>query len=84
MGVESERVKGFEKLEDGLRQASDWYVWAPMWVSGTGGRCGRITVPPGRPGTICLTIMPGPRPTDGVRTACSRRSPLLRGHHRLR
>ncbi len=29
MGVESERVKGFGKLEDGLRQASDWYLWGP-------------------------------------------------------
>jgi hypothetical protein len=29
MGVESERVKGFGKLEDGLRQASDWYMWGP-------------------------------------------------------
>ena len=29
MGVESERVKTFGKLEDGLRQASDWYLWGP-------------------------------------------------------
>ena len=29
MGVESERVQGFGKLEDGLRQASDWYLWGP-------------------------------------------------------
>ena len=29
MSVESERVKGFGKLEDGLRQASDWYLWGP-------------------------------------------------------
>ncbi len=29
MGAESERVKGFGKLEDGLRQASDWYLWGP-------------------------------------------------------
>jgi len=29
MGAESERVAGFGKLEDGLRQASDWYLWGP-------------------------------------------------------
>ncbi len=29
MSVESERVKGFGRLEDGLRQASDWYLWGP-------------------------------------------------------
>ena len=29
MGAESERVGGFGKLEDGLRQASDWYLWGP-------------------------------------------------------
>ena len=29
VSVESERVKGFGKLEDGLRQASDWYLWGP-------------------------------------------------------
>ena len=29
MGVESERVRGFGKLEDGLRQAGDWYLWGP-------------------------------------------------------
>jgi hypothetical protein len=29
MGAESERVAGFGKLEDGLRQAGDWYLWGP-------------------------------------------------------
>ena len=29
MGAERERVDGFGKLEDGLRQASDWYLWGP-------------------------------------------------------
>ena len=29
MSVESERVQGFGRLEDGLRQASDWYHWGP-------------------------------------------------------
>jgi hypothetical protein len=29
MGVESDRVAGFGKLEDGLRQAGDWYRWGP-------------------------------------------------------
>ncbi len=29
MGAESERVAGFGRLEDGLRQAGDWYLWGP-------------------------------------------------------
>ncbi len=29
MNAEQERVRGFGHLEDGLRQASDWYLWGP-------------------------------------------------------
>ena len=29
MGVERDRVAGFGNLEDGLRQAGDWYRWGP-------------------------------------------------------
>ena len=29
MSAERERVTSFGKLEDGLRQASDWYLWGP-------------------------------------------------------
>ena len=29
MGAESDRVAEFGKLEDGLRQAGDWYRWGP-------------------------------------------------------
>jgi hypothetical protein len=29
MNVEQDRVKSFGKLENGLRQASDWYIWGP-------------------------------------------------------
>ncbi len=29
MSVERNRVQGFGKLENGLRQASDWYLWGP-------------------------------------------------------
>jgi hypothetical protein len=29
MGAERDRVSGFGRLEDGLRQASDWYLWGP-------------------------------------------------------
>jgi hypothetical protein len=29
MSVERERTEGFGKLEDGLLQASDWYLWGP-------------------------------------------------------
>jgi hypothetical protein len=29
VGAERDRVSGFGRLEDGLRQASDWYLWGP-------------------------------------------------------
>jgi hypothetical protein len=29
MSAERDRVAGFGRLEDGLRQASDWYLWGP-------------------------------------------------------
>ena len=29
VNAEQERVQGFGRLEDGLRQASDWYLWGP-------------------------------------------------------
>ena len=29
MGAERDRVAGFGRLQDGLRQASDWYLWGP-------------------------------------------------------
>ena len=29
MGAERDRVNGFGRLEDGLRQAGDWYRWGP-------------------------------------------------------
>src|ERR1700757_4388348 len=29
MTIEGDRVAGFGKLEDGLRQASPWYTWGP-------------------------------------------------------
>ena len=29
MGAESERVRSFGRMEDGLRQAGDWYQWGP-------------------------------------------------------
>jgi hypothetical protein len=29
MSAERERVNGFGRLEDGLRQAGDWYLWGP-------------------------------------------------------
>ena len=29
MGAERERVQTFRSIEDGLRQASDWYLWGP-------------------------------------------------------
>ena len=29
VGAERDRVNGFGRMEDGLRQASDWYLWGP-------------------------------------------------------
>jgi hypothetical protein len=29
MGAERDRVAGFGRMEDGLRQAGDWYRWGP-------------------------------------------------------
>ena len=29
VGAERDRVAGFGRLEGGLRQASDWYLWGP-------------------------------------------------------
>ena len=29
MNAEQDRVRQFKGLEDGLRQASDWYLWGP-------------------------------------------------------
>src|SRR6266849_8873474 len=29
VGAERDRVAGFGKLDDGLRQAGDWYMWGP-------------------------------------------------------
>jgi hypothetical protein len=29
MGVERERIETFERLDNGLREASDWYLWGP-------------------------------------------------------
>ena len=29
MSAENDRVAGFGRLEDGLRQAGDWYLWGP-------------------------------------------------------
>ena len=28
-GAERQRVEGFGRLDEGLRQASDWYLWGP-------------------------------------------------------
>jgi hypothetical protein len=29
VGAERERLEGFGRPEDGIRQASDWYLWGP-------------------------------------------------------
>src|SRR6201981_148888 len=43
MTVEGERVAGFGKLEDGLRQASPWYTWGPYVSERQWGRSARTT-----------------------------------------
>jgi len=68
MGAESERVAGFGRLEDGLRQAGDWYRWGP-YVSeqDRAGRllCGKDLSLPGHPDILvtgdlmCLDKLPG-------------------------
>src|SRR5262245_14683585 len=37
MSVERDRVSSFGKLENGLRQASDWYIWGPYVSERQGG-----------------------------------------------
>ena len=68
MGAESERVKGFGKLEDGLRQASDWYLWALRERAPVGD--GARGLQRGRGGLDLLspTTMPGREHIAGART----------------
>ena len=41
---------GFGRLEDGLRQASDWYLWGPYVSERQWGTGGRTTAPTAKPG----------------------------------
>ena len=45
MSAESERVATFGRLEDGLREAGDWYHWGPYLSERHGARCARTTAP---------------------------------------
>src|SRR6202011_4559829 len=38
MGAERDRVEGFGRLEEGLREASAWYLWGPYGSEGQWGR----------------------------------------------
>ena len=65
MSAESERVAGFGHLEDGLRQAGEWYQWGPyvserQWGTVRG---------PGRSWPRPPTRMPGqPSCKSGIRS----------------
>src|ERR1700722_15986694 len=48
MSAERERGDGFGGLEDGLRQASAWYLWGPFVRAGRGGgAAGQRLIPVG-------------------------------------
>jgi hypothetical protein len=41
MNAERERIAGFGRLEDGLHQAGDWYIWGPYVTDSLVGAAGR-------------------------------------------
>ena len=69
MGVESERIKTFGKLEDGLRQASDWYLWGPDVSQRQWGTVREDYSEDGEAWNYFPTITPGRGPIAGARTA---------------
>ena len=75
MSVESERVKAFGKLEDGLRQASDWYLWGP-YVSER--QWGTVREDYSADGEAWDVPAPRPRPVAGLPVGRGRPGRLLR------
>ena len=69
MGAESERVKGFGKLEDGLQQASDWYHWGPYVSERQWGTVREDYSADGGRGRTSPMTTPGRGRTAGVKTA---------------
>ncbi len=68
MSAERERVDGFGHLEDGLRQASPWYLWGPYVSERQWGTVREDYSADGEAWITCRTTMPGRVPTGGVRT----------------
>ena len=79
MNAERERVESFGRLEDGLRQASDWYHWGPylserQWGTVredySAGRHG-VGVPPARPRALARLPLGRGRPRRLLATSSS-------------
>ena len=68
MGDERDRVQAFGKLEDGLRQAGDWYVWGPYVSERQWGTVRENYSADAKRGRPALTTTPGPGRTAGART----------------
>ena len=69
MGAERDRVAGFGRLEDGLRQASDWYLWGPYVSERQWGTVREDYSADGGAWDYLPHEQPGPGPTGGVRMA---------------
>ena len=69
MGAERHRVAGFGRLEDGLAQASDWYLRGPYVSERQRGMVREDYSADGGGGITCRTMLPGPVPAGGARTA---------------
>ena len=60
MGTERERVAGFGRMEDGLRQSGDWYRWGPYVSERQWGTVREdYSANSARHGTTCCTITRG-------------------------
>ena len=68
-GAEQERVAGFGRLELGLRQASDWYLWGPYLAERQWGTVREDYSADGEAWAYLRTTTPAPAPTGGARTA---------------
>ena len=67
--AERERVETFGKLEDGLREAGDWYHWGPYLSERQWGTVREDYSDGGTRGSTCRTTTPARARTAGARTA---------------